>query len=208
MPSQNSKLHSTHIEADAKHPLARMLLEPTAMLLNARSGRRDDLDALFPLVYAELRRRAHAYLRDEQPDHTLSTTALVHEAYLELIDIERVEYRDRAHFMAVAARAMRRILVDSARRRQADKRGGGATTLSLDDAHPVSVQQSDQMVALDGALERLAAESERLALTVELRFFAGLTIEETARAMDLAPSTVQLDWTKAKAWLYRELADT
>lgn len=178
------------------------------MLLNARSGRREALDALFPLVYAELRRRAHAYLLDEQPDHTLSTTALVHEAYLQLIDIERVEFVDRVHFMAVAARAMRRILVDSARKRQAEKRGGGAATLSLDDAHAVSVQHSDQMVALDDALERLAGESERLALTVELRFFAGLTIEETARAMELAPSTVQLDWMKAKAWLYRELADT
>ncbi len=132
----------------------------------------------------------------------------MHEAYLELIDIERVEYRDRSHFMAVAARAMRRILVDSARRHQADKRGGGSTPLSLDDAHSISMSQSEHMVALDSALERLGTQSERLARTVELRFFAGLTIEETARAMELAPSTVQLDWLKAKAWLYRELAES
>lgn len=183
------------------------MIEPTTLLLNARSGQRDALDALFPLVYAELRRRAHAYLAAESPDHTLSTTALVHEAYLELIDIERVEYQDRSHFMAVAARAMRRILVDSARRRQAGKRGGGTQAISLDDAHAVAAQQSDQMVALDGALERLAVESARLAHMVELRFFAGLTIDETARTMNLAPSTVQLDWLKAKAWLYRELAE-
>ncbi len=181
--------------------------DPTTLLLDARTGRRDALDALFPAVYAELRRRAHAYLQDEQPDLTLSTTALVHEAYLQLIDIERVEYRDRSHFMAVAARAMRRILVDAARRRHALKRGGHAVTLSLDDADTVPVHQSDQLLALDDALNRLGEESERLALTVELRFFAGLTIDETARAMDLAPSTVQLDWLKAKAWLYRELAD-
>ena len=184
------------------------MIEPTTLLLNARSGRRAALDALFPVVYAELRRRAHAYLHGERADHTLSTTALVHEAYLELIDIERVEYRDRSHFMAVAARAMRRILVDSARRHQAVKRGGGSTALSLDDAHSISISQSEHIVALDGALERLGTQSERLARTVELRFFAGLTIEETARAMELAPSTVQLDWLKAKAWLYRELAES
>lgn len=163
---------------------------------------------MFPTVYAELRRRAHVYLQDEQPDLTLSTTALVHEAYLHLIDIERVEYRDRSHFMAIAARAMRRILVDAARRRHAQKRGGSSVTLSLDNADGVPVNESAQLLALDDALERLAAESERLARTVELRFFAGLTIEETARAMELAPSTVQLDWLKAKAWLYRDLADS
>lgn len=163
---------------------------------------------MFPTVYAELRRRAHVYLQDEQPDLTLSTTALVHEAYLHLIDIERVEYRDRSHFMAIAARAMRRILVDAARRRHAQKRGGSNVTLSLDNADGVPVNESAQLLALDDALERLAAESERLARTVELRFFAGLTIEETARAMELAPSTVRLDWLKAKAWLYRDLADS
>jgi RNA polymerase sigma factor (TIGR02999 family) len=181
--------------------------EVTTLLLDARRGRREALDELFPLVYDELRRRAHAYLRDERTEHTLSTTALVHEAYLQLVDIERVEFHDRAHFLAVAATAMRRILVDSARRHRAAKRGGGAGTLSLDNVPTVSLQSSEEILVLDGALEKLGRETQRLARIVELRFFGGLTIEETAGALGVAPSTVQLDWQKAKAWLYRELRE-
>ena len=179
--------------------------ELTTQLLGARQNHRSALDALFPVVYEELHRRAHAYLRTEREEHTLSTTALVHEAYLQLIDIERVEYQDRAHFLAVAARAMRRILVDSARRHRSQKRGGGHATLSLDDTVSVSADHGEDLVALDEALTRLGAQTDRLARTVELRFFGGLTIEETAIVLDVAPSTVQLDWQKAKAWLFREL---
>jgi RNA polymerase sigma factor (TIGR02999 family) len=137
----------------------------------------------------------------------LSSTALVHEAYLQLVDIERVDFHDRTHFLAVAATAMRRILVDSARRHRAAKRGGGAGTLSLDNVAIVSLQSSEEILVLDGALEKLGRETQRLARIVELRFFGGLTIEETAGALGVAPSTVQLDWQKAKAWLYRELRE-
>lgn len=179
----------------------------TRLLREARTDRREALDRLFPLVYEELRRRAHRYLDGERTDHTLSTTALVHEAYLDLVDIERVEYQDRNHFLAMASRAMRRILVDSARRHTAVKRGSGQPALDLDTAGVVSLERSEEIVALDGALERLAAQTERLALTVELRFFGGLSIAETADALGVATSTVQLDWQKAKAWLYRELND-
>jgi len=179
----------------------------TQLLRDAGAGRREALDRLFPVVYEELRRRAHRYLHGERTEHTLSTTALVHETYLELVDIERVDYRDRNHFLATAARAMRRILVDSARRRGAQKRGGGDARVNLDEAAIVSGQRSDDILALDGALERLGAHMERLALTVELRFFGGLSIAETAGALGVATSTVELDWRKAKAWLYRELND-
>ncbi len=179
--------------------------EITELLVEWRRGDRGAFDALFPLVYEEMRRRAHAYLLGERDDHTLSTTALVHEAYLKLVDIERIDWQDRAHFLAMAARAMRRILVSHARRHATAKRGGGAIKLSLDEAPPLSTRRSEQMVALDEALERLAAMDERMCQVVELRFFGGLTIEEAAAALDVAPSTVKLDWQKARAWLYREL---
>jgi RNA polymerase sigma factor (TIGR02999 family) len=179
----------------------------TTLLVDWRRGDRAAYDALFPLVYEELRLRARRALRGEFSDHDLATTALVHEAYLKLVDVERVDWQDRAHFLAVAATAMRRILVSQARRHKALKRGGRAPIrLSLDEAPPVSVERSEWMLALDLALEKLAKTSERLARLVELRFFGGLTIEETAEVLGQAPSTVQLDWQKAKAWLYRELA--
>jgi RNA polymerase sigma factor (TIGR02999 family) len=177
------------------------------LLVEVKEGRRSAVDDLFPLVYEELRRRAHAYLGNERTSHTLSTTALVHEAYLQMVDIERVDWQGQGHFLAVASRAMRRVLVDSARRHKADKRGGGEKTISLEEAAPLSVQRSDEILALDSALQKLANHTERLALTVELRFFGGLTIAETAGALGVATSTVELDWQKAKAWLYRELQD-
>lgn len=177
----------------------------TGLLRDWRSGDRRALDALFPLVEAELRRRAHHYLRGERADHTFSTTALVHESYLKLIRIQEVQWQDRAHFMAVAAQAMRRVLVSYARQHGAQKRGGGQVRLSLDQAPPLAQERSEQMIALDEALERLAVLNERLSQTVELRFFGGLTIRETAEVLGVAPSTVKLDWQKARAWLYREL---
>ena len=179
----------------------------TALLNAASAGQHEAVDQLFPLVYDDLRRRAHAYLAGERTQHTLSTTALVHEAYLHMVDIDRVNWQGRGHFLAVASRAMRRVLVDSARRHRADKRGGGQHIISLDDAPTLSMDRSDEILALDTALEKLSAHTERLALTVELRFFGGLTIAETAEALAVATSTVELDWQKAKAWLYRELQD-
>ena len=178
----------------------------TTLLIEWRGGNQKALDGLFPLVREELRRRAHRYLQQERSGHTLSTTALVHEAYLRLVDIEQVQWQDRAHFLAVAAQAMRRILVDYARKHKAGKRGGDhRVRLALDEAPPLSHERSEEMLALDLALETLATLNPRLSRTVELRFFGGLTIHETAEVLGVAPSTVKLDWQKAKAWLHREL---
>ncbi|MGQ0702539.1 MAG: sigma-70 family RNA polymerase sigma factor [Gemmatimonadales bacterium] len=186
--------------------------DPTTLLTQWRDGNRAALDELFPLVYDDLRRRAHRYLGGEREGHTLTTTALVHETYLKLLDVSRVRWQDRAHFLALAATAMRRVLVDYARRHRAAKRGGGtpAAPLSeheadLPEALDFPSERAEQMLVLDQALSRLAHQDERLGRVVEMRFFGGMTVEETAQALDLAPSTVRLDWQKAKAWLYREL---
>lgn len=172
-----------------------------------RRGNRAALDELFPDVYEELRRRAHAYLRGERDGHTLNTTALVNETYLKLLDIQQVRWQDRGHFMALASTAMRRVLVSYARRHRASKRGGDLHLPQLDlnvDA-PLALDRAEEMLALDLALEKLAALNLRLSQTVELRFFGGLTVEEIAELTQVAESTVKLDWQKAKAWLYREL---
>jgi RNA polymerase sigma-70 factor, ECF subfamily len=186
--------------------------DATTLLTEWRDGNRAALDELFPLVYEDLRRRAHRVLRGEDEGHTLTTTALVHEAYLRLLDVTRVRWQDRSHFLALVATAMRRVLVDYARRHRAAKRGGGLDAETLDpdllsgeEAVSLSGERAEQMVALDEALERLARVSERASRIVEMRFFGGMTVEETADALDIAPSTVKLDWQKAKAWLYQEL---
>jgi RNA polymerase sigma factor (TIGR02999 family) len=186
--------------------------DPTTLFTEWRDGNRAALDELFPLVYEDLRRRAHRYLGGERDGHTLTTTALVHETYLKLLDVTRVRWQDRAHFLALAATAMRRVLVDYARRHRAVKRGGGVPPAGPDrdrlpDAVNFPAERAEQMIALDEALSRLSTRDERLGRVVELRFFGGLTVEETAGALDLAPSTVKLDWQKAKAWLYQELAE-
>ena len=175
-------------------------------------GERAALDELLPLVYEDLRVRAHRYLRNEAEGHTLSTTALVHEAYLKLRDITRMRWQDRTHFLAVAATAMRRVLVDHARQHRAAKRGGGRAPLEVDpdaiaytDSTSLSNERADQLLEVDAALTRLETVNERWFRIIELRFFGGMTIDETAAALELAPSTVKLDWDKAKAWLYREL---
>jgi RNA polymerase sigma factor (TIGR02999 family) len=170
------------------------------------SGPRE-VDELLPLVYDELRRIAHRQLRAERPDHTLSTTALVHEAYVKLVDQTRARWTDRAHFFAVASRAMRRILVDYARQGQAAKRGGGVRPVTLDDAASMTEDRADTLVAIDEALTRLAGLDERLSRVVECRFFGGLTEEETAMALRVTARTVRRDWVKAKGWLYNELHD-
>ena len=177
------------------------------MLAAWRGGDRNALDDLFPLVYEELRAKAHRLLEGRSGAETLSTTALVHESYLKLIRSEGLTWQDRAHFLAIAARAMRMVLVSYARAQGAEKRGGGVVPLELKEELALSSERAGQMLALDEALGRLSKLSERLSKTVELRFFGGLTIEEAAEALDVAPSTVKADWQKARAWLYRELAD-
>jgi RNA polymerase sigma factor (TIGR02999 family) len=177
----------------------------TELLLECRSDDRA-ADRLFPLVYDELRRIAHLHLRRERTGHTLGTTALVHEAYLKLVDITRVEWRDRVHFLSMAARAMRRILVDYARQHRAERRGGGVTPLGLDEAPDLSVEtQADELIALDDALARLGELSPRLVQVVEHRFFAGMTEEETAAALAVDVRTVRRDWVKARGWLRQSL---
>jgi RNA polymerase sigma factor (TIGR02999 family) len=161
-------------------------------------------DALLPIVYDELHRLAHRYMRGERQEHTLQTTALVNEAYIRLVDLDRMQWRDRAHFFAMAATLMRRILVDYARERSRDKRGGGVSVTSLDEQVAVPKASVD-VVALDQALDRLAAMDLQQSQIVELRFFSGLTIEETAEALDLSPATVKREWTSAKAWLHQQL---
>lgn len=179
----------------------------TALLADWQGGDAGAVDQLLPLVYDELRRIAHRQLRLERSDHTLSTTALVHEAYVRLVDQTRARFADRAHFFAVAARAMRRILVDYARKRQAAKRGGGQQPVTLDDAMSMTGDRADTLVAVDEALTRLALLDERLSRVVECRFFGGLTEEETATALRVTARTVRRDWVKAKGWLYQELHD-
>ena len=179
----------------------------TGLLIAWRAGDRGAVDGLFPLVYDELRRIAHRQLGRERPDHTLGTTALVHEAYLKLVDQTRAQLTDRAHFFAVAARAMRRILVDYARRHGALKRGGGTGRVSLSDAALIAEERADTLVALDEALTRLAEVDERLGQVVECRFFGGLTEDETAEALAVTSRTVRRDWVKAKGWLNQALRE-
>ncbi len=177
----------------------------TRLLKEWAQGASSALDALTPLVYAELRRLADSYLRSESPGHTLQPTALVHEAYLRLVDRNAPDWQNRSHFYGVAAHLMRQILVDHARTRQATKRGGQAIHLSLEEDLVVSRERDADLVALDEALERLAALEPRKAQVVELRFFGGLSIEEIAKLLDVSDVTVRRDWQFAKAWLLREL---
>ena len=177
----------------------------TGLLVRWRTGDRDALDALTPLVYDELRRLAKSYLRRERPDHTLDGTALVHEAYMRLVDQRNVEWRNRNHFFALAAELIRRILVDHARARIAAKRGGANVKLSLDEALAPADEKDLNVLALDDALTALAKADPQQSRIVELRYFAGLTIEETADVMEISPATVKRDWTTAKAFLKREM---
>jgi RNA polymerase sigma factor (TIGR02999 family) len=178
----------------------------TELLARARSGDSAALADVFPLIYGELRRLAAAQLRREPDGHTLSPTALVHEAYMRLLDYSRLEWANRAHFMAVASTAMRRILVDHARGHRSLKRGGGARPVSLDAVELGTEDRAELLVAMDEALERLKAVEPRQAQVVECRFFGGMTEEETAEALGIGLRTVKRDWAKAKVWLQRELA--
>jgi RNA polymerase sigma factor (TIGR02999 family) len=178
----------------------------TRLLLDLSNGRREATDELLPLVYAQLRDLAARLLRNERPDHTLQPTALVHEAYLRLVDQRVGTWENRAHFLGVAAQAMRRILIDHARRRRAGKRAGARVTLE-DDASPGTGPSVD-LLEIDAALQRLAELDPRQARVVELRFFGGLNVEETAAVLGVGSATVKRDWAIARAWLHRALGGT
>ena len=180
--------------------------EITRRLREWSDGNREALDELMPLVYTELHRQAARFLRRERPDHTLQTTALIHETYIKLVDQHEVTWENRAHFFAIAANLMRRILVDYARARGREKRGGGCLKLPLEEAAlAVSNEKNIDLMALDEALNRLSELDERQARIVELRYFSGLSLEETAAALKISRTTTAEDWAMAKAWLHREL---
>jgi len=180
--------------------------EVTGLLLDWGKGDKAALDKLMPLVYEELRRLAHYHMGRERPGHTLQTTALVNEAYLRLVDQRDVQWQNRAHFFGIASQMMRRILVDHARSRRYAKRGGGARQVSLDEAATLSLERAADVIALDDALTALADIDQRKTNIVEMRFFGGLSIEETAEVLGVSPGTVMRDWTLAKAWLHRHIS--
>jgi len=180
--------------------------EVTQLLLRWSEGDKAALGKLMPLVYRELRRLAGHYMRRERPGHTLQASALVNEAYLRLVDYRRMQWQNRAHFFAVAAQAMRRVLVEHARSRQYAKRGGTAQRISLDDVAVLTDQQAAELVALDEALTSLEALDARKARIVELRYIGGLSIEEAAETLGVSTATVERDWRSAKAWLYRAIS--
>lgn len=178
----------------------------TQLLLEWREGDETALDRLIPLVYEELRRLAHHYMRRERPGHTLQTTALVNEVYLRLVDHRGMRWQNRAHFYAVAAQAMRRILVDHARSRNFLKRGGNVKMIRLEEAATVAQKQAADLVALDDALSELATIDPRKSEIVEMRYFGGMSVEETAEVLGVSPVTVMRDWSTAKAWLLRAMS--
>lgn len=178
----------------------------TQLLMNWSQGDQGALEQLMPLVYGELRRLASSYLRRERSNHTLQSTALVHEAFMRLVGQQDVQWRNRAHFYAIAAQMIRRILVDYARSQHAEKRGAGAVKLALDDAMAVPLQAAGMdLLGLNDALDRLAELDARQSRIVELRFFTGLSIEETAEVMHLSPASIKREWNTARAWLFREM---
>jgi RNA polymerase sigma factor (TIGR02999 family) len=181
--------------------------EITGLLVDWGNGDKAALDRLLPLVEKELHRLAHSYMRRENPDHTLQTTALVNEAYLRLVDQKNTRWQNRAHFFGIAAEIMRRILMNYARDQHRAKRGGKATHVSLSDASIISLEKTRELIALDEALKRLTAVDARKAQVVELKYFGGLDVKETAEVLKVSPITVMRDWKFAKAWLAREIED-
>src|SRR6266516_1798089 len=177
------------------------------LLVEWSAGDQQALEKLLPLIYNELRRLAHNFLYRERPGHTLQTTALVHEAYLKLIDQNDARWQNRAHFFAIAAQAMRRILIDSARKHAAAKRGGPQAELSLDEVADIALEPDINLLKLDEALNELAKIDSRQSRIVELRYFGGLTIEETAEVISVSPATVKREWMMARAWLHQEITE-
>jgi RNA polymerase sigma-70 factor, ECF subfamily len=196
---------SPHSSPIRGQPLDPSSSDVTVLLSQLQKGDADAASRLIPLVYNELRRLAAHYMRQERPDHTLQATALVHEAYLKLINQRSVDWQSRAHFFGIAAQLMRRILIDHARAHLREKRGGAQPVLPLDEALVFSPEQSSELVHLDEALERLAKLDERQSKIVELRFFGGLSNEEAAEVLGVSSKTVKRDWSLAKAWLHGEL---
>ena len=180
--------------------------EITGLLADWRDGDQSALEELLPLVYDDLRRLASSYMRRERPDHTLQTTALVHEAYLRLVQQRNVRWQTRAHFFAVAAQVMRHILVDYARGARRAKRGGGALQLELSDVALLSRERAEELIAVNTALESLNTIDPRKSRVFEMRYFGGMSVEEAAEALQVSPATVARDWRMAKAWLRREIA--
>jgi RNA polymerase sigma factor (TIGR02999 family) len=180
--------------------------DATDLLVAWSNGDQSAFDQLVPLVYQELRDLARRYMRREPSDHTLQATALVNEAYVRLVDVNRIQWQNRAHFLAVAARTMRRILVEFARQRHRQKRGGDVVHVTIDHAEDIAPEKGADLVALSDALSALATFDPRMSQVVELRFFGGLTVEETADVLSVSPETVMRDWKTAKAWLLRELS--
>jgi RNA polymerase sigma factor (TIGR02999 family) len=178
----------------------------TQLLIDWSNGDQSALDKLMPLIDEELRRLAHRYMSRERAGHTLQTTALVNEAFLRLVNRKNLQWQNRAHFFGLAAQVMRTILVDHARSHASAKRGGGTRNLELDEAMVVSQQKASEVIALDEALKQLALIDPRQSRIVELRFFGGLTVEESAEVLDVSPVTIKREWSTAKAWLYHELA--
>jgi RNA polymerase sigma-70 factor (ECF subfamily) len=179
----------------------------TGLLLEWRQGDKAALEALTPLVYDELRRIAHRYVRREREGHTLQTTALVNEAFVRLAGAEKIAWQNRAHFFAVTAQVMRRILIDYARRRHYAKHGGEARQVSFEEAAAMSRERAAELVMLDEAMDQLAKLDPRKSSVVELRYFGGLSLEETAEVLQVSPMTVRRDWRAAKAWLFRRMKD-
>ncbi len=192
--------------SDDRAPSARRPGDVTALLIEWRAGDIGAVEKLVPLVHGELRRIARRHMAGERPGHVLQATALVNEVYIRLIDLRRVQWQDRAHFFAMAARLMRRILVDFARARENQKRGGGLQRITFDQDLPVASDSPEDLIAIDDALRALAAQYERKAQVVELRFFGGLSVEETAEVLKISQETVMRDWKFAKNWLLRELS--
>ena len=186
--------------------MAKAPQDVTQLLRRWQQGDQEATEALLPLIYGELRKIARRHLRGERDGHTLEATALVHEVYLRLSGGEELHWNDRVHFYAVAAQMMRRVLVDHARSRDAVKRGGSVIKVSLDEARDPAVESGPDVVALDDALKSLEVLDPRKSRIVELRFFSGLSIDETAEVLDISPATVSREWTTARAWLYRQMA--
>lgn len=181
--------------------------EVSRILAEWNAGKKEALEEVFPLITRELRRIAHAQMRKEDNNHTLQTTALINEAYLKLAEQKNVVWQNRAHFFAIASTIMRRILLDYAKTRLRDKRGAGAAHVEIEEAYNLSIEKSKELVALDEALERLAEVDPLKSRIVEMRHFGGMTVEETAEALEIAPITVMRHWNLAKAWLRREIVD-
>jgi RNA polymerase sigma factor (TIGR02999 family) len=178
----------------------------TLLLEDCVNGKKNAVNELLPLVYKELKKISSKYLHDEYRNHTLQTTELVHEAYIKLVGGQEINWQNRAHFFGIAANSMRQILVDHARKRNSQKRGEGKTHLSLDNADEIAFQSDEDIIELDEAMKKLEAFDPDLSKVVELRFFAGLNVEETAKVLDRSASTIKREWSLARAWLFRELS--